>query len=136
MCVGAWDDAAPWRSISRVQYAAHSWNAEYDCTAGECAWEKDGAGVVRLAAYAGLHSHAMYPTASPLWLYQKVRVCTHLALATDAPRCHTLLRACVSAPCRLMGGWMGVKAEHIWPQNDVFLGSFAAVPLDMLLTTP
>lgn len=50
----------------------HRWNAEYDCGSGQCNFEQDDEGRTRLVAYAGLFSHALYASPSPLHLYKKV----------------------------------------------------------------
>jgi len=58
--------------IRQLQVGAHSWHPEYNCTKGECPFAKDEFNVTRLSLFSGLFSHAMYATASPLQLYQKV----------------------------------------------------------------
>eukprot|EP00892_Ulva_mutabilis_P005590 jgi/Ulvmu1/3402/UM016_0019.1 len=56
-------------AIRRVQYSQHAWLDEMDCEAGECPFEEGAASFSKLVAYSGLFSHALYPSASSLWVY-------------------------------------------------------------------
>ncbi len=65
----------PSTAVRRAQYSQHGWLPDFDCTAGECNWETDDAGVRRIVTYAGLGSHSNYPWETPLYVYAKVRRC-------------------------------------------------------------
>eukprot|EP00892_Ulva_mutabilis_P002516 jgi/Ulvmu1/12265/UM086_0058.1 len=66
--------ADPGLAIRRVQYSQHGWVAEYNCDAGECPFESGALSTSGLVAYAGLFSHAHYPSASSLWVYSQKRL--------------------------------------------------------------
>lgn len=65
---------APIKIAQRMQYSQHGWQPEYDCASGECPYQTDPEGILRPVAYAGLFSHAFYPQASPLDVYEMVNV--------------------------------------------------------------
>uniref|UniRef100_A0A6U2HD71 Uncharacterized protein n=1 Tax=Chlamydomonas euryale TaxID=1486919 RepID=A0A6U2HD71_9CHLO len=56
--------------VRRVQMSQHSWIQELDCEKDECPAETGDDGITRLIAYSALHSHAVYPKASPLQVYR------------------------------------------------------------------
>ncbi len=62
----------PSTAVRRAQYSQHGWLPDFDCTAGECNWETDDAGVRRIVTYAGLGSHSNWPWETPLYVYTKV----------------------------------------------------------------
>ncbi|KAG2427432.1 hypothetical protein HXX76_012368 [Chlamydomonas incerta] len=64
----------PSTAIRRAQYSQHGWLPDFDCTAGECNWEKDEQGTRRLVAYAGLFSHSNYNNATNLYVYEKIKL--------------------------------------------------------------
>jgi Vacuolar protein sorting-associated protein 62 len=70
---GDWERVSVWvcsstKRVQRLLLSQHGWNAEFDCTAGECMLENGTHPVV----YAALFSHANYPHPSPAWVYQEV----------------------------------------------------------------
>eukprot|EP01025_Chloroclados_australasicus_P046557 TRINITY_DN51328_c0_g2_i1.p1 TRINITY_DN51328_c0_g2~~TRINITY_DN51328_c0_g2_i1.p1 ORF type:complete len:617 (-),score=76.94 TRINITY_DN51328_c0_g2_i1:238-1989(-) len=69
--------------IRRVQYSQHNWITEYDCPDGKCLYTEtvkhtepgtDNQEIEHPVTYSALFSHANYPYASDLWIYQSVRV--------------------------------------------------------------
>eukprot|EP00736_Rhodelphis_marinus_P010041 Rmarinus@m.10607 len=53
-------------SVVRLSYGAHAWNAQLDCTLGECPFK---VGTSHPLAYVALNSHAMYHTPSAAHIY-------------------------------------------------------------------
>lgn len=56
------------------EFEPDSWAPEYNCSqAGQCPFEEVD-GINRTVVFSGLFSHATYPSPSPLWVYQEVRM--------------------------------------------------------------